>query len=133
MNTIKNKKISVIVAALVVLGIVFYGGVKYGESNAQTQTSMQSKFGGKGGQRMTRSGGINQGQVLTEDDQSITIKLQDGGSKIIFLTDSTPIMKSVPGAREDIATGTDVMVIGNQNSDGSVSAQSIQIRPAKNN
>ena len=69
------------------------------------------------------------GEVISADDKSITIKLRDGGSQIIFFTPSTPVTKSVSSSASDVAVGEQVTVSGAKNQDGSISAQSIQIRP----
>ncbi|MEK7631054.1 MAG: DUF5666 domain-containing protein [Patescibacteria group bacterium] len=82
---------------------------------------------GSGGRMM--GGDFATGEIIASDDKSITIKLPTGGSKIIFLTDQTPIMKSTASARTDITVGTNVMINGKPNQDGSLSAESIQIRP----
>ena len=61
----------------------------------------------------------------------MTVKLQDGGSKIVILTDSTAINKSAEGSREDLKIGGKVGVFGTENSDGSVTAQNIQLDPTR--
>lgn len=38
-------------------------------------------------------------------------------------------MKSASGSAADVAVGSSIVVTGSKNSDGSVTAQSIQIRP----
>jgi len=63
------------------------------------------------------------------EDKSITIKLSDGSSKIVLYTDKTTYEKSIDGSRTDLQNGQQVMVLGTQNSDGSITAQSVQINP----
>ncbi|KKQ70846.1 MAG: hypothetical protein UT33_C0015G0014 [Candidatus Peregrinibacteria bacterium GW2011_GWC2_39_14] len=133
--TKKMKIAAVAVGAVVLVGGVFYGGMKYG----------QSSFGGKAGgfgsglnqtsierqvrSRMQTGGGFVNGEVLSKDDKSITIKLNNGGSRIILLSGTTKVMKDSEGAIGDVAVGSNVMITGAVNADGSMNAQSIQIRP----
>ena len=67
------------------------------------------------------------GEIIGSDDKSVTVKLQDGSSKIVLLSDSAQINKASVGAKEDLKTGENIVVFGTTNSDGSVTAQSIQI------
>jgi hypothetical protein len=88
----------------------------------------QGQMGVRGG--MMRGGGGAMGTILSMDSTSLTLSIKDGGSKIVLLTDATPVMKTSPGSRSDLKTGESVMVTGTTNQDGSISAQSISIRPA---
>ncbi|MBI5153100.1 MAG: hypothetical protein HZA36_01435 [Parcubacteria group bacterium] len=127
-----NKNVMVGVAILLVGGGAFHGGVKYAENNRGNGGGGRGAFGqmGNGGQRgVARGGGFTTGEVISKDDKSITLKLRDGGSKIIFFTESTKVMKNTDGPLKDIETGTQISTTGNANQDGSVNAQSIQILP----
>jgi len=128
------KKTSLIIIAIIVLIVVgigaFYGGMLYGKS--QSKTTASSSFQTFRGARTGASGAsIILGDIIGEDSTSITLQLPNGsGSKIIFYSDTTQISKTTTGAASDLTNGTSVNVTGIANADGSVTANSIQIRPA---
>jgi hypothetical protein len=69
------------------------------------------------------------GQIISSDSNSITVKQQDGSSRIVLFTDKTAINKANQASTSDLKVGETVAVVGQQNSDGSVTAQNIQINP----
>lgn len=129
---IPQKNILIIVSAVIlvlVAGGAFYGGMVYGQShrgnaNFPGQNQNVSIRGNKQG-----GAGFNTGEIISKDDKSVTIKLMNGGSKIIFFSSTTEVGKFVTGTTNDLAVGNTVMVQGQANQDGSITAQSIQIRP----
>jgi hypothetical protein len=138
-----NKKIGLGIAGVVVLVAVFYGGMVYGKSQVPVRGQGNQAFGAAnfaGGARGGRNigGGFTVGQIISKDATSITVQAINGapgtagqgtGSKIVFLDSNTKITKSVDGTAADLATGTQVSVTGTPNSDGSINAQTVQIRP----
>ena len=129
-----NKLTMGIIGALII-STSFYGGIKYNQgqntaSVADVNSGSIQRGGMRGGGRgMRGGGGFLSGEVLSVDDKSITLKLKDGGSKIIFVSDSTTITKSDAGTLNDMSVGKQVSVMGTTNPDGSVTGESIQIRP----
>jgi len=131
------------VVAVVVGGGAFYGGMKYAERRStgtispqdmqnmspEQRQQMLQRFRGSGGTGRRSDGEFVNGEILSKDDKSITVKMRDGGSKIIFLSGSTSIGKIAEGTVGDLEAGKQVTVNGTANSDGSVTAQNIQIRP----
>ncbi len=125
-----------IAIALVVGGGAFYGGMKYGQNSwrsgfqnfdnlsPQQRQQMGGAFRGNNG----GNNGLAIGEIIAKDDKSITVKLSNGSSKIVFFSDSTQISKSVSGSSSDLSSGKTVSVNGTANQDGSITAQSIQLR-----
>lgn len=142
-----NKKTLYIVGAVIVAIALFFAGVQTGKAMAfkgrggmmggQFTRGQMGQFGGQAGAGQNRfggargiNGGFIMGEVLSKDATGITVKLQDGGSRVVITSTSTAVMKSTTGTMNDVVVGNSVTVMGSQNADGSVTAQSIQIRPA---
>ncbi len=128
--------IIIIVAILIVGAGMFYGGMKYQE-NKSFQPGGQ--FLGRQGMRNGNGfpgGGLNRngfrpisGEIITSDNTSVTVKLADGSSKIVLLTDKTSINKAATASASDLKAGETIAVFGAENTDGSVTAQNIQLNP----
>jgi len=134
----KNKMLIGFIIAVVVVGVgSFYGGMLYGKSSIGK--NLGKNFPGQNGQMMgngqgkisgSKATGANfiNGSIMAKDDKSITVKSMDGGSKIILLSDTTQVNKSVSGALSDLEIGKNVMVTGTANPDGSLTAKSVELR-----
>jgi len=123
----KNSIILIIIFIAVGAGS-FYGGIQYDKK--QTTQSLQTRQGA----RVRGSPGQNgfngaRGEIISIDDKSLTLKLADGSSKIVLVNDKTTIDKTTKGSKSDLQTGQQIMVFGTQNSDGSITAQSVQLNP----
>jgi hypothetical protein len=121
------------------ISIIVSGGVGYyiGTHKQATPTRMQGAFGqggaGQGQRGGFARGGVNSnminGDVVSLSDNILTVKGRDGGSRVVLFTGTTKVTKSVTGERGDVKEGSSVLIIGAQNTDGSVTAESVQIRP----
>ena len=136
----------ILVLFFVIVGALgFFGGLKYGQTPKALAKLSSSKlmqvFAANRGNRendnsgrfAARAAGSNgnfvNGQILSQDDKSLTIKMADKSTKIVIFSDSTRVGKVADGSKSDLTTGEQVLVNGTANSDGSLTAQSIQIRP----
>ncbi len=138
------------IAGVVVIAAVFYGGMKYGQSQntgkisaasiqslsageqRQIMDQLRSSFGSARGRANNNGGPTGEfvsGEIIAKDNQNITIKMRDGSSKIVLFSGSTPITKSVSGTAADLQIGVQLMINATANSDGSMTAQTIQMRP----
>ncbi len=155
----KKQYLITIIVAIVVAAGGFTGGLFYqkskdslaGLSGQNLMTKMQSLgmsgngFGGENGTPNTNggnfsfSGGANgrrfggggmvNGQIVSLDSQSITVKQQDGSTKTVYYSSSTAISKNTVGSTSDLTVGTEVSTNGTANSDSSVTASDIRINP----
>ncbi len=139
----KKHVITTVVVAVVIGVVGFFGGTKYGQAKAKSSTpkfaqtfngaggNFAARAGGAGTGRTGVNGGLVTGEIIKQDDSSLTVQLpNNGGSKIVLFSGSTAIGRVATGTTADLVTGTNVVVTGSANSDGSITAQNIQIRPA---
>jgi hypothetical protein len=133
----KKNIIILSVVGVLALGGAFYGGVAFEKTKTPRRT-LASNFpagqrpaggnanfarGGMGG------GGFVSGEIISKDDKSVTVKMPGGSTKIIFYSGTTTVGKATAGSADDLTVGAQVTATGPTNSDGSVTAQNIQIRP----
>ncbi len=135
------RKIWVVVIAVVCAGVFFYVGMVYGKNTASSSSagrggsfafssSTRAGFGARGGTGTGGTGGVVTGQVISTNADSMTVQLANGNSQVVFFSSSTDIEKPSPVPASELTDGTEVIVTGSSNSDGSVTAQMIQVRPA---
>jgi hypothetical protein len=124
-NKMAKYKVHIIWAVIVVVALV--GGIWYGKSSvaskAASATAARSGYGRTG----AASGGFVSGQIISVSSSSLTISLANGNSQVVFYSGSTQIMKPTAVPASALAAGTRVMIGGVANSDGSLTAQSIQV------
>ena len=120
--------ISVIIIGIILAATGFFGGIKYQQAK-QPSFNRQFATNGQGRTDFNRQADFRpvSGEIISLSDQSLTVKLQDGSSKIIFYSDSTKINQTTEGSKTDLQSGASVTIIGTTNSDGSVTAQSISL------
>ena len=130
-----NKNIILAIVAVTIVGAgSFYGGMQYQRSQAPRLGSgnfqrQMSNGQGTAGMQGSGTGDVQpvSGEILSIDDTGFTVKMPDGSTKIVILSDSPSINKTSGGSKSDLKTGDQVTAFGTANSDGSVTAQSVAI------
>src|SRR5919204_2166799 len=127
------------VVAIVLAGGGFVAGKTVATNEAQASAAAttgrggrgqgQGQFGGAGAQNGTRA--LN-GQILSVGDGTLTIQLngQDPtaqGSRIVLVAPSTRVVKTTETDVKltDLKAGDRVTIVGQENSDGTVSASAV--------
>jgi len=122
----------VIIVAIAIGAVTgFFAGSYYQKITTRSNFSQFNfqQAGQRGGQNNRFGSGIRpvSGEIIKKDNDSITIKLRDGSTRIVFLTEKTNIAKSQKGSFDDLKENENVFVVGQVNSDGSITAENIQI------
>lgn len=123
-----------VLGTIVIAGVAFFGGMKYqetkgGNANSNARGQFAQRQGGQGRFGANANGRPVQGEITALDDTNLTVKLTDGSSKIVNISNSTTFSKTETGSKADLKVGTKVATFGTTNSDGSVTAQNVQINP----
>jgi hypothetical protein len=119
-----------LVIAIVALGGGFFWGKASGAASHTAgfagaySSSTRRTAGGAAG------GGLVTGAIAVIDSSSITLQLANGNSEVVFYSTSTPVSEPTTVSVNTLKVGTTIMVGGTSNSDGSLTAQTIQVRPA---
>lgn len=128
-----TKTVGALVAALVIgFGAGYYlphsAAAQGARSSYAAGTAARGSFAARGTNQA--AGGFLSGTIAKMDSGSITLNTRDGSSHVVLITPDTTVSKNITGSASDLSVGSDVMVTGATNSDGSVSASLIQLRPA---
>ena len=153
-----NKPLKIILAVILVLVIAagsFYGGMVFGKSQATASAATvpmnfpagfqppdgaalqgdgAGRFGARGqagaGGAFGAQPGMIFGEIQSIEGDTLVIADPNGGQTRVQVTDTTLIEKNASVEVTDLAPGETVMVSGSENSDGSVTARSVQVAPA---
>lgn len=134
-----NTIILVVILLLVVGGASFATGYKVAEGKNKLSAFTRNGVGqmmARGDRNipnqqgnMMRGNRQIAGEVIALDDTTMTIKMPDGSSKIVLLSSTTTVSKSVDAPKTELKVGSKVAVFGAQNTDGSQTATQIELDP----
>lgn len=134
---INKNIINTALLVIIFTGIGFAAGMKFQQKRIPSFRGQfpggqmqRGAFGGEQNLQRGRNGnGMTNGEIIGVDESSVTVKMPDGSSKVVLLSSTTTINKSSEGSTSDLKNGERVAIFGNTNSDGSLTAQSIQLNP----
>lgn len=139
----KKTWILAIIAVVVVGGGSFWGGMTYAQnsqaSSASSRFAASGSFAGRSGAGgfAGAGGGATAGTVVQVGTGSFTVQLPYStsttattGTKLVLVNSVTQVdeLESVPVS--NIQVGQSVTVTGTSNSDGSVTASTVMVRPS---
>ena len=126
-----------VIGGIVIAAAAFYAGTYYQSTKAPQFAGMRGQFQNMQGNN--RTGGTTRmgfrpvsGEIIDADAASITVKTQDGSSRIVVISDKTTVTEATEAAKTTLIKGAKVAVFGTENSDGSLTAQTVQLNPVGN-
>jgi len=138
-----QKTILTILAIAIFSGISFFAGIKFQQRRgfsainrfSQNFDNRQLRGQGQGtGRNQNQNGdfrgnGMLVGEIISRADNSLTIKTPNNGDKIVIIPQSASVTKSSSASAEELVVGKTVGVFGTSNSDGSLTAATIELDP----
>lgn len=132
-----------VLLVVVIAGGSFYGGMIYGENQAQAEIPVlgnaegmpggREQFGAPPGadrgQIPGAQGGSLFGEIQSIGNGEMTIVDQSGEQVQIYVTDTTLIQKQAEVTLADLAEGETVIISGSRGDDGSITARTLQVSP----
>ena len=130
------KKILWIIAGVALLAVAAGAGFQYGKTYQGNQASqIRNQFlrsrginsgNGTGGAQAAGFGGGVFGQLKSVNGNTLTVTTQNG-DETVDLTANTQIEKTTAGTTADLKAGEQLVVRGQRDSSGTVTAESVQI------
>ena len=133
-ETKKNVPVVSIIIATISLIVGFILGLFYQKSKTPSfsrngQTQMGNRNSGQKNNGQISGPRQNIGEITKVDGSSITLKMADGSSKIVLISDSTVVNQSSTAAKTDLKVGAKISVMGSENTDGSITGKTIILNP----
>ena len=144
MNRIVMIVLGVVAVAAIAAGS-FYGGMVYGKNQAQADlptfvdaegmpagrgqfgTLPEGQLGVDRGQFAGRQGGMLFGEIQTIGSGELTITDPNGEQVQVYVADTTLIQKQAEVTLADLEVGETVVISGNRDDDGNITARSLQV------
>lgn len=120
-----KKIILVAIIALIIGGGLGYFG-KALVSNHHKTTGLYHK-GRMLANKKKKSKGAT-GTVVSDSNNTVTIKLNNGSTEIVYLNSNTSYSKITPASSSNITTGTKITALGTKNTNGSLNAKTVHIQ-----
>lgn len=118
----------IIVIVVISFGLGFFGGVTYQKSKQPIGFSDQlRRFNQRQRNQLFLVRRPINGEIIKKDKDSLTIKLKDNSTKIVFFTEKTKVFKLTEVSIDDLKEKEKVFINGQENDDGSITAENIQI------
>lgn len=137
------KKVLLIIAGLALLAVAAGAGFEYGKTYQSNQANqIRSQFlrsrginsnGGGGPEAGGFGGGFGGGtfgQLKSVNGNTLTVTTQNG-DVTVNLTANTQIEKTTTGTPADLQAGQQLVVRGQRDSSGTVTAETVQINPGR--
>jgi hypothetical protein len=145
-----NRFITIVLGVLVVLVIAagsFYGGMVYGKNQAQPTFPLAGEAGelpvvrgqfgmrpggqarSEEGQLLGRQGGMLFGEIQTIGSGELTVTDEGGQQVRVYVEDTTLIQKQASVTLDDLEEGEMVIISGNRDDDGNITARMLQVSP----
>lgn len=121
-----NNRTKIIIGAVIIALVFGVCGYYLGKSRNR-QFDRLSKVGQMNNRRPNNNFIV--GNIVSKDDKGITVKLANGSTQIILVSPSTEVTKMSSTSQASLIIGKSISINGKTNSDGSLTATSIQLRP----
>ncbi|GGU58084.1 hypothetical protein [Lentzea flava] len=127
-------KTTIVLGVAVLVIVAFVGGVFVQKSFGSTQTPTRQnaaarQFNGTPPSGTNRGGRGTIGTIDHVDGTTVYVKTQNGEIVNVSTSDSTKVQITSDGKLTDLKAGQQVVVQGQQGSDGTVTAQTLTQRP----
>lgn len=145
-----NRVLTIVLGVVLVLVIAagsFYGGMIYGKNQAQPAfpvlgeggelRGMRGQLGmrpggevdAEAGQFLGRPGGMLFGEIQSIGDGELAVTDPSGEQIRVYVGETTLIQKQATVTLADLEVGETVVISGNRDDDGNITARSLQVSP----
>lgn len=124
------KWIWMVIGAVAVAAVAFFGGVFVGRATAPTLGAgsfNRQGMNGANGQNGSRASGMATGTVVSATAEGMTVKTADGSTKNVVFSSTTRIVRSEEISGTALKAGEKVSTFGQAGSDGTITARVVSI------
>ncbi len=138
MNVLQKNVSTFLFTLAMSLLIGFVSGIYYQQQRSPQPPKLQygenrmmlRETGGGQGRMMGKAFRPVSGEIIESSESSLTIKLPDGSTKILLISESTVITKSQQATTADLKINEKVTAFGDEDPSGTITVKNIQLGDA---